>query len=199
MENGLLSLPTLASVGRVGHGSRCVGAFRTASDGAGRPPASCRRQPECAVYGKGGARGYDAGKKIKGRKRHIVVDSQGNVLGVWVSAADVSDAQGAYQVLDEVLARYREAQVVIADSAYDREGLLEWLLSKWEVGLDCVARSGGGFRVQPRRWLVERSFAWLLGCRRLGRCYDQLCEVEAGWIVIACVRWLVRRIARRNS
>lgn len=128
-----------------------------------------------------------------------MVDSQGSVLGVWVSPADVSDAQGAYQVLDEVLSRYRDAQIVIADGAYDREGLLEWLLSKWEVALECAVRSGGGFVVLPRRWLVERSFAWLLGCRRLARCYDKLCEVEACWIVIACVRWLVRRIARNSS
>ncbi|MCL6534203.1 MAG: transposase [Armatimonadetes bacterium] len=101
----------------MGHAPRGVGAFGAVSERTGDAPAPCRRQPERAVYGKWGARGYDAGKKIKGRKRHIAVDSQGNVLGVWVSAADVSTAQGAYQVLDEVLARYREVQVVIADSA----------------------------------------------------------------------------------
>ncbi len=99
------------------------------------------------------------------------------MLGVWVSAADVSDAQGAYQVLDEVLARYREAQVVIADSAYDREGLLEWLLSKWEVGLDCVARSGEGF-----------------GCSRVGGWWSVVlrgCWGVVGWVVVmtSYVRW----------
>ncbi|GIV04520.1 MAG: hypothetical protein KatS3mg016_0095 [Fimbriimonadales bacterium] len=73
-------------------------------------------------------RGYDGGKKIKGRKRHIVVDSLGNLLGVMVTGADVSDARGAYGVLDGVLGRYRSVRVVIADRAYDREGLLEWLL-----------------------------------------------------------------------
>ncbi|GIV06214.1 MAG: hypothetical protein KatS3mg016_1789 [Fimbriimonadales bacterium] len=70
-------------------------------------------------------RGYDGGEKIKGRKRHRVVDSQGNLLGVMVSGADVSDAQGAYGILDGVLGRYRSVRVVIADRAYDREGLLE--------------------------------------------------------------------------
>ncbi|GIV04448.1 MAG: hypothetical protein KatS3mg016_0023 [Fimbriimonadales bacterium] len=80
-----------------------------------------------------------------------------------VTGADVSDARGAYGVLDGVLGRYRSVRVVIADRAYDREGLLEWLLGKWEVGLDCVGRLGcGSFVVLPRRWLVERSFAWLL-------------------------------------
>jgi putative transposase len=103
-------------------------------------------------------------------------------------------------VLDAVLTRYRSVQVVIVDSAYDREGLLEWSLGKWEVGLDCVGRSGGkGFVVSSRRWLVERSFAWLFCCRRLSRCYDGLCEVEEAWIWLAGVRWLMRRIARNTS
>ena len=118
---------------------------------------------------------------------------------MWVSPADVSDAQGARVVLEAVLRRYRSVQIVIADGAYDREGLLEWLLGEFCVALDCVPREGGcGFVVLSRRWLVERSFAWLLGCRRLVRCYDGLCEVEACWIEWACIRWLVRRIASRK-
>ena len=91
-----------------------------------------------------GARGYDGGKKVKGRKRHLVVDSQGGVLGVWVSPADVSDARGARVVLEQVLRRYPSAQIVIADGAYDKEGLLEWLLSEFCVALECVS-CGEGF------------------------------------------------------
>jgi putative transposase len=144
---------------------------------------------------KGGARGYDGGKKVNGRKRHLVVDSQGSVLGVWVWCADVSDARGARVVLAQVLRRYPSAQIVIADGAYDKEGLLEWLLSEFCVALECVFRAGKVFVVLPRCWLVARSFAWILDCRRLSRCYDGLCEVEACWIEWACVRWLVRRMA----
>ncbi len=136
---------------------------------------------------------------MNGRKRHLVVDSQGSVLGVWVSPADVSDARGARVVLDQLLRRYPSAQVVIADGAYDKEGLLEWLLREFCVALECVFREGKGFVVLERRWLVERSFAWLLGCRRLSRCYDGLCEVEACWIEWACVRWLVRRMAKEEK
>lgn len=121
-------------------------------------------------------------------------------MGVAVTPADVSDAQGAYPVLQEVLPKYPSVRIVIADCAYDREGLLEWLLSEWYVGLDCVGRAEGkGFQVLPRRWLVERSFAWLLRCRRLSRCYEALCAVEAAWIWLACARWLVRRLAKGNS
>jgi len=80
-----------------------------------------------------------------------------------------------------------------------RKGLLEWLFGEFCVALDCVFREGKGFVVLERRWLVERSFAWLLGCRRLSRCYDGLCEVEACWIEWACVRWLVRRMAKEEK
>ena len=111
-----------------------------------------------------GARGYDGGKKIKGRKRHTVVDSQGSVLGVWVSPADMSDAVGACSVGGCV------ASVSVgADSDCGRgickEGLLEWLLSEFCVALDCVWCEGKGFAVLARRWVAARSFAWLLGRR----------------------------------
>ncbi|GIV09440.1 MAG: hypothetical protein KatS3mg019_1531 [Fimbriimonadales bacterium] len=84
--------------------------MRTAQNGGGG-------QSECADHPKRGVRGYDGGKKIKGRKRHIVVDSQGNLLGVPVTGTDVSDARGAYGVLDGVLERYGSVRVVIADRA----------------------------------------------------------------------------------
>jgi transposase len=93
---------------------------------------------------------------VKGRKRHLVVGSQGSVLGVWVSPAEVSDARGARVVLESVLRRYPSAQIVIADGAYDKEGLLAWLLGEFCVALDCVFRAGKGFVVLERRWLVAR-------------------------------------------
>ena len=136
---------------------------------------------------------------MKGRKRHLVVGSQGSVLGVWVSPADVSDARGARVVLEQVLRRYPSAQIVIADGAYDKEGLLAWLLGEFCVALDCVFRAGKGFVVLERCWLVARRFAWLLGCRRLSRCDDGLCEVAACWIEWACVRWFVRRLAKEKK
>ena len=89
--------------------------------------------------------------------------------------------------MEDVLRRYPSAQVVIADGAYNKEGLLEWLLEEFCVALECVRREGQGFVVLPRRWL--------LGCRRLSRCDDGLCEVAACWIEWACGRWFVRRLA----
>ena len=199
VEDCLLSLSAVGKAGCAGADTRYTGRTGAGAGGQGRAQASCGGQSERTVHRKGGARGYDGGKKIKGRKRHIVVDSQGSVLGVWVSPADVSDARGARVVLESVLRRYPSAQIVIADGAYDKEGLLEWLLGEFCVALDCVFREGQGIVVLERRWLVERSFAWMLGCRRLSRCYDGLCEVEACWIEWACVRWLVRRLAREEK
>lgn len=198
--DGLLPLPSLAAVRGLGAGRTRLSRPRPSAGALWLAEVRGGGQPECAHHAQRGARGYDGGKKIKGRKRPIVVDSQGSVLAVLVTPARVSDAQGGYEVLDAVLTRYRSVQVVIADSAYDREGLLEWSLGKWEVGLACVGRSGGkGFVGSSRRWLVERRFGWLLRCRRLSWCYDVLCAVEAAWLWLAGVRWLMRRIARNTS
>jgi transposase len=128
-----------------------------------------------------------------------VVDSQGSVLGVWVSPAAVLDARGARVGLEPVLRRYPSAQIVIVDGAYDTEGLLAWLLGEFCVALGCVFRAGKGFVVLEGCWLVERSFAWLLGCRRLVRCDAGLCEVEACWVEWACVGWLVHRMAKEGK
>lgn len=113
--------------------------------------------------------------------------------------ADVSDAQEAYLVLPRVLPQYPSVQIVIADCAYDCEGLLEWLLQAWSVALDCVRREGSkGFQGLPRRWLVERRSAGLLCCRQWSWCYDELCEVEAAWMMIASMRRLVRWMAGKK-
>ncbi len=126
----------------------------------------------------------------------MVVDSQGSVLGVWVSPADALDAREARVLSEQVLRPYLTVRTVIADGAYCKEGLSEWLERAFGVKMDGVRRWSRGFEILPRRWLVERSFAWIMGCRRLSRCYDELWGGEACWIEWACVRWWVRRIAR---
>jgi len=199
VENRLLPLSAVGEARRAGADTRYTGATGAGAGGQSGTQAHSGGQSERTVHRKGGARGYDGGKKVKGRKRHLVVDSQGSVLGVWVSPADVSDARGARVVLEQVLRRYPSAQIVIAGGAYDKEGLLGWLLEEFCVALECVFRAGQGFVVLPRCWLVARSFAWVLGCRWLSRCYDGLCEVEACWMEWACVRRLVRRMAKEEK
>jgi hypothetical protein len=99
----------MAKAGCASADTRCVSRAGAGAGGQSDAQALSGGQSECPVHRKRGARGYDGGKKVKGCKRHIVVDSQGSVLGVWVSPADVSDARGARGVLEPVLRRYRSA------------------------------------------------------------------------------------------
>lgn len=118
--------------------------------------------------------GFDGGKGVTGRKRHAVVDSLGLVVAVAVTAASVSDAKGAELVLRPAAANPRLA-VVYADSAYRRDGLDAYMAaSQARYQLVIVSRPPGqvGFRVQPRRWIVERTFAWLRHSRLLAREYE---------------------------
>jgi len=102
VEDRLLSLSAVGEARRAGADTRYTGRTGAGAGGQSGAQAFSGGQSERTVHRKGGARGYDGGKKIKGRKRHIVVDSQGSVLGVWVSPADVSDARGARVVLEGV-------------------------------------------------------------------------------------------------
>jgi hypothetical protein len=134
----------MAKAGCAGADTRCVS---RAGAGAGRQSdaqALSGGQSECPVHRKRGAREYDGGKKIKGRKRHIVVDSQGSVLGVWVSPADVSDACGARVVLEPVLLRYPSAQIVIADRAYDKGGFIGVVVGGVLCGVGLCVSCGEG-------------------------------------------------------
>ncbi len=115
--------------------------------------------------------------------------------------ADISDAEAAYDVLDELFERYPTIQLVWVDGAYDQEELIGWALSKWERLVVPVHRpaEASGFVLLPKRWVVERSFSWLGGCRRLSKDYEQLPSVSEAWIWLAFMAILVRRLTRRNS
>jgi putative transposase len=118
-----------------------------------------------------------------------------------VLPADVPDAEAADEVLDELIARYPTVQIVWVDSAYDRTALLQWALEKWERLVVPVRRPEGvsGWVLLPKRWLVERSFGWLGGYRRLSKDYEQLVSVSEAWIGLAFMVLLVRRLTRQNS
>ena len=111
----------------------------------------------------GGIRGYDAGKKIAGRKRHLVVDTLGLILAVVVHGAEVQDQDGARLLLERMRQDFGRLKVLFADSAYGRSGLPEWVRATFGWMLQTVLRPVGvsGFVVLPKRWIVERTFAWL--------------------------------------
>jgi putative transposase len=146
----------------------------------------------------GGLRGFDGGKLITGRKRHILVDKLGLLIAVVVSSAGVSDPQGAKLVLGKVLvnlAKLPRFQLLWADSAY--RGLADWLPRILGWRLQTILRPEGakGFVLLPRRWVVERTFSWFGRYRRLSKDYERLPEVSEAFIYAAMVHLMVRRLA----
>jgi putative transposase len=145
----------------------------------------------------GGERGYDSGKQVKGRKRHILVDTLGNLLAVVVHAANIQDREGARLLLALLPPMLRlRLQKIWADSAYKGD-LVAWCFEKLLVSLDIVSRPADqkGFILLPRRWVVERSFAWLGNYRRLSKDYEETLSSSTGMIYLASVHRMLRRIA----
>src|SRR4051812_5101424 len=148
---------------------------------------------------KGGPRGWDAAKKVWGRKRHVAADTSGLLLGVIVHAADIQDADGAGDLLRRLKRLYPWLKVVFADSAYDR---LAALLACFLLGLTLVVirRLAGtkGFVLLPHRWVVERTLGWLGRWRRLAREYEELPEVSETMVKLAMIRLMLHRLAHPN-
>jgi transposase len=145
----------------------------------------------------GGPRGFDAGKKIKGRKRHILVDTEGNLLGAVVHGAEVQDRDGAPSVLSSIRSLYPWLRHVFADGGYAGDKLRKALKGKGEWTIEIVKRSDAakGFVLLPRRWVVERTFAWIGPCRRLAKDFEATIESAVAWVLVAHIRRLVRRLA----
>ena len=146
----------------------------------------------------GGPRGYDAGKKIKGRKRHIITDTLGLMLHVIVHTADIQDRDGAPALLKAIRYRFPWLRHVFADGGYAGAKLRSALKGQGEWTIEIIKRSdtAKGFEVLPRRWVVERAFAWIGRCRRLAKDWEQSISSATAWVYIANVRTLTRRLAR---
>ncbi|WP_244560564.1 IS5 family transposase [Azospirillum oryzae] len=147
---------------------------------------------------KRGARGFDAAKKIKGRKRHIAVDTSGFLLGVLVHAADIQDADSAGALLTRIKRLYCWLRAIFADSIYNR---MPVILACFLLGLTLIIVrriAGGGFILVPRRWVVERSFGWLGRWRRLSKDYEERTDVAEAMVTIAAIRIMIHRLAHPN-
>ncbi len=147
----------------------------------------------------GGVRGYDAGKRIKGRKRHILVDTLGLVLACVVHSAAVQDRDGARLVLEKLEGKHGWIRKVWADGGY-RGKLVQWVSSirrHRRIDLEIVRRrdAAEGFEVLPRRWIVERTFAWLENSRRLSKDFERTTSSSQAMIHIAMTRLMVARLA----
>ena len=141
-------------------------------------------------------RGYDAGKKVVGRKRHVAVDTDGRLLMVNLTPADISDSAGAQMILDAIRKRWPWIKHLFADGAYDRTQLMDKAAFLGFV-IEVVRRIDNepGFKLLPRRWVVERTFGWLVRWRRLVRDYEQRLDVSEAMIHVAMASLLLRRIS----
>lgn len=161
---------------------------------------------------RGGPRGYDGGKKMSGRKRHLLVDTSGLVLNAVVHPADVADRDGARLVLEPVdedeLPRLEH---VWADAGYRGAALREWITERLGLSLEIVQRRRRwvwvpndvepeplpeGFEVIKRRWVAERTFAWIVRNRRMSRDYEFLAETTEALVYLSMIRLMLKRLAK---
>jgi len=143
---------------------------------------------------KRGQRGYDTGKKIKGRKRHIVVDTMGFLLAVLVHSAGIQDMVGARAVFTRLFACCDSIRAVFADGIY-RGHLPQWVQAMFGWRLKVVKRTQlHRFVVLPRRWVVERSFAWMGNNRRLSKDYEVTVKSAQAFVCIAFIRLMLARV-----
>ncbi|MEV6739125.1 IS5 family transposase [Streptomyces sp. NPDC051104] len=142
------------------------------------------------------SRGYDAGKKINGRKRHLLTDTLGLLLAVLVTLASTTDRDAARVLLPPAKGRFRRLSRVWADGGYTGH-LTDWTTQHLGLVLDIVRRSDDvqGFQVLPRRWVIERSFAWFLRSRRLVRDYERRTDTSETVILWSMTMLMSRRLA----
>ena len=193
---------------------RC--ALRRALGRNAQPSAAIIDSQSVKTTGVGGPRGYDGGKKVKGRKRHLLVDTQGLVLTVKVHDADIADRDGARLVLDGITADFPHIAKLWVDSGYNGR-FRTWAAENLSWNIELVKHwwngSRGrivmpnveplplpsGFHVLPQRWVVERTFAWLGHNRRLSKDYERLPVTSETFVYTAMSRIMIRRLARHQS
>ncbi|MCP4242791.1 MAG: IS5 family transposase [bacterium] len=141
--------------------------------------------------------GYDAGKKIKGKKRHLLVDTLGLILHSVVHAANIQDRDGAMLVLDEHTRTFPFLKKIFADSAYAGKKLRQAMAgAAWEIEVVKRNPDAKGFEVIPKRWVVERTIAWINRCRRLAKDYETFNQTAVAFIRLASIRLMMRRLVR---
>jgi putative transposase len=140
----------------------------------------------------GEERGYDAGKKTKGRKRHIIVDTMGLILAVVVHSAEIQDRDRAKQVMEYIRFRYDSIIKIFADGGYAGQ-LIEYVNNAFTWVLEIVKRNSTGFKILPKRWIVERTLSWISNYRRNSKDYEYLTESSVAMIQLSMIRLMLNR------
>ena len=167
-----------------------------------RPTAAILDSQSVKSDPHGGEVGYDAAKKIKGRKRHLLVDTLGLVLAVFITPASTTERDGAKGLLEKALTCFTWLRMLWVDGGYSGKEFAEWVRSmSRKLKVEVVKRSDdtSGFKVLPRRWVVERTFGWLMRQRRLVRDYEATEGSAAAWVYVAMIRIQVRRLAKHGG
>lgn len=149
---------------------------------------------------QGGIDGYDAGKKITGRKRHLLVDVMGLVLAVVVHSAGIQDRDGAKLLFERIRNRFQRLTLIWADGGYAGK-LVAWAKERCDLNIEIVKRNDDltGFHVLPRRWVVERTFGWLGRYRRMSKDYEFHPETSETMVYVAMIHLMVRRLAQTTQ
>jgi putative transposase len=175
-------------------------AVRIAEGRDSEPTAAIMDSQSVKTTGKGDERGYDTGKQVKGRKRHLLVDTLGLIMLVFVTSASLQDRDGGADICDAAQQRFPNLKKIWADSAYRGE-LVDYVAHWCRFVLEIVTKPKGqrGFQVQPKRWIVERTLGWLNLYRRLSKDYERRIESSEAMIKIASIRIMLRRLVSAGN